>query len=415
VCGNSATCNQVITVFDNIAPTFSNVPANVTVDCSLIPAVATPSASDNCTGSATVQYLGQTQTTGLCPILFVLIRSWQATDACGNTSVISQQLTVTDNVAPQFQVLPTNLVLECGPTNAAQIQTWVNQQGGAVISDCSALSFSTQVMASVASCGGSLKQTMRFIATDVCGNSAFQEASMSIIDLTPPVFNVLPQNLNVECWPNGDSENYLFDWLDHFGYAEVSDQCGAVTTEFLLLSEKPGCGNTWSRIYQFRATDECGNTNFVTASFAIVDTTPPVILKCPPGNVFLTCVNDVPPPDLAGVIATDNCGSVQISVTVSTSGVGCKYSPLTVSYWYMATDECGNMVSNCDQSFQVVDTIAPVYSGPDTIFVACVDDLPVSGQVMGLLLPLMLDNCYYRAVKIRIGKWYWQEVNFNYE
>ncbi|MEO6758016.1 MAG: hypothetical protein ABIO24_01080, partial [Saprospiraceae bacterium] len=209
----------------------------------------------------------------------------------------------------------------------------------------------------------------------------------------PPVFNVLPQNLNVECWPNGDSENYLFDWLDHFGYAEVSDQCGAVTTEFLLLSEKPGCGNTWSRTYQFRATDECGNTNFVTATFAIVDTTPPVILICPPG-AFLTCINDLPLPDLTGVIASDNCTEhVKIMVTTYTSGAGCKYWPMTVSYWYMAMDDCGNMISNCDQSFQVIDTLAPIYAGPDTILVVCLDDLPAPGQIMGILTPYMEDNC----------------------
>ena len=176
---------------------------------------------------------------------------------------------------------------------------------------------------------------------------------------------------------------------------QVVDQCGTVTTDILLLSETPGCGATWSRNYQFRATDECGNTRFVTATFSIVDHTPPVIIKCPPGNVNLTCIHDIPGPDLAGVIATDNCGGpVKIMVTTYTSGTGCKSSPLTTSYWYMASDECGNMVSNCDQSFQVVDLTAPSYIGPDTILVACLSDLPASGEVMSLLMPLMADNCY---------------------
>src|SRR6185369_12571084 len=56
ICGNSATCVQVITVFDNTPPSIT-CPPPVTVQCaSLVPApnIAGVTTSDNCTGPAPV-------------------------------------------------------------------------------------------------------------------------------------------------------------------------------------------------------------------------------------------------------------------------------------------------------------------------------------------------------------------------
>ncbi|MBK9337258.1 MAG: hypothetical protein IPM98_12050 [Lewinellaceae bacterium] len=63
---NSATCSQIITVFDNTQPVFTFVPANVTVQCNSVPAVGTPSASDGCGGSVNIAYNGQTVSNVLC-------------------------------------------------------------------------------------------------------------------------------------------------------------------------------------------------------------------------------------------------------------------------------------------------------------------------------------------------------------
>ncbi len=42
-------------------------------------------------------------------------------------------------------------------------------------------------------------------------------------------------------------------WLS---VAEVTDDCGEVFTEVVFLNEIKGCGHTYTRVYQFRATDE---------------------------------------------------------------------------------------------------------------------------------------------------------------
>ncbi|MDO8365214.1 MAG: hypothetical protein Q7T20_00360, partial [Saprospiraceae bacterium] len=397
VCGNSATCAQTITVNDITPPTFNNPPANGAFECNFVPGVSQNlTTTDNCTGPVTILFLGEIQAQGICPILYTLTRSWSATDACGNSVTVSQVLTVVDTQAPEIQN-PVNVVVECDPAmNQADYQNWLDTHGGATASDCSTITWTYEnspFPLDTSGCAGTFRRFIRFIATDECGNSSFRDARFTVVDTTPPTFTILPQNLDVECWMGEEGEAQMLDWLDHFGFAEVSDDCGSVTTEVVFLSHVLECGITFTRTYQFRATDECGNTTYVTATFSIVDTTPPVI-TCPEGNVLLTCEFDIPAPDTAGVMAMDMCGAVTITVeSIFSYGVGCPYWPLTTSYTYAATDECGN-VSTCYQSFQVVDSIPPTYTGPDTIFVLCVADLPGPGDLTDILAPYFVDNCY---------------------
>ncbi|MBC7774581.1 MAG: hypothetical protein H7246_04015, partial [Phycisphaerae bacterium] len=398
-CGNSTSCVQLINVLDDIAPTFINPPANLTIECFSVPPVAIPpTASDNCSGPVTVALLSEIQLPGVCPIVYILTRVWIATDACGNTATVSQTVSVQDTNAPQFINIPLNVVLECDRvTNLDDFQDWLDTQGGATASDCSTITWTYEnspFNLDTAGCAATFSRYIRFIATDACGNSAFRDARFIIIDSTPPSFLNPPQNFTVECIQGDQGEAQLSDWLENFGYSEVRDSCGEVSTEIALLSEILGCGNTYVRIYEFRATDECGNTNYVRATFAVVDTTPPVIVTCPQGNVLLTCEFDITAPDMPGVVAWDNCSAVTVTVQSEFRyGVGCRYWPLTTAYIYAVTDECGN-VSTCYQTFQVVDSIPPSYTGPDTLIIRCIDDLPGTGDITDVLAPYLVDNCY---------------------
>jgi len=396
-CGNSAQCSRSIQVTDNTAPVFNNLPSNELVECFFVPPVpANPTATDACSGPATVVFLGETQTPGICPVLYTLTRIWRATDACGNSATASQVINVQDTYAPQLDQAPVDVTLECNLlTNQEIYQNWLDNHGGAVVLDCSEVTWTYEnspifYMPSI--CGGTEQHYIRFTATDECGNSAFWDARFIIIDSTPPTFDLLPQDLIVECSHGDQGEGALPDWLDNFGYASVSDDCGSVTTEIVLLGKIEKCGITFTRTYEFRATDECGNTNYVRANFSVVDTTAPVIVSCPPGNVMMTCEFDVPAPDTAAVIASDNCeGPISVTVqNVFTAGTACSF---TTAYTYAVSDACGN-ISTCYQSFQVADSIPPIYTGPDTISVLCVADLPTIGDIAGMLAPYFSDNCY---------------------
>ncbi len=141
-CGNSASCSQIITVNDQTPPVFTFLPANVTVDCYLVPVVGIATASDNCTSGATVTFLGEISVPGICPVFKILTRTWRATDVCGNSATASQIITVTDFNAPQFLVLPQNQIVECGPNNAAEFQAFLDDRGGSVVQDCAEISYS---------------------------------------------------------------------------------------------------------------------------------------------------------------------------------------------------------------------------------------------------------------------------------
>ena len=87
-CGNSATAMQIITVQDIMPPTFANVPVNITLDCGqAVPTATNPRATDSCTSNVKVSVV---QTT---PTATTILRTWTATDACGNVTTATQTIT----------------------------------------------------------------------------------------------------------------------------------------------------------------------------------------------------------------------------------------------------------------------------------------------------------------------------------
>ena len=98
--GNTVEHVQVITVTDTEAPEFtSDLPADVTVNCSTIPVAPVLLATDNCDVAVAVE-MSEQQTQGLCPGEQVITRVWTARDCAGNTISHTQVITVTDTEAP---------------------------------------------------------------------------------------------------------------------------------------------------------------------------------------------------------------------------------------------------------------------------------------------------------------------------
>ena len=98
-CGNQMTATQTITFEDTTDPELAGVPADLTVECSNIPAPAMPTATDNCDIAPVVSYV-EVVNSGSCP--YTIDRTWTATDVCGNATSSTQTLTVTDTAACNF-------------------------------------------------------------------------------------------------------------------------------------------------------------------------------------------------------------------------------------------------------------------------------------------------------------------------
>ena len=103
--GNISTQTQNVVIDDVTAPTFTDTPSDVTVECdaSTEPsATGTAAASDNCDSDVTVTY-ADTEVAGVGNNS-VITRVWTATDDNDNSSTYTQTITVVDTTAPVADV-----------------------------------------------------------------------------------------------------------------------------------------------------------------------------------------------------------------------------------------------------------------------------------------------------------------------
>lgn len=137
VAGNAVTCTQIITVNDQTAPVIS-CPANITTatpvgSCNAVVSFAV-TATDNCSGPVTITTMPASGS--VFPMGTTTVTA-TATDACGNSSVCTFTVTVTDGQLPVIAAQPANQVI-CAEGDAAFSVTasnvlsyqWQIQQGG---------------------------------------------------------------------------------------------------------------------------------------------------------------------------------------------------------------------------------------------------------------------------------------------
>jgi thrombospondin type 3 repeat protein len=97
------TGDQTVTIVDTTPPSFTSVPASLSLTNCGPAALGTPAATDDCAGSPTfsndappIFYVGTTTVT------------WTARDASGNTSTATQSVNVVDTVAPIVTCVPVS-------------------------------------------------------------------------------------------------------------------------------------------------------------------------------------------------------------------------------------------------------------------------------------------------------------------
>ena len=111
VAGKFTTHNQVITVTDNTAPTFTQ-PVDIAINCdaSILPAntgdVTAADMADNCAPDANLVVTYSDVSTQdpdaslIAHYNYTITRTWKVTDVAGKFTTHNQVITVTDNTAP---------------------------------------------------------------------------------------------------------------------------------------------------------------------------------------------------------------------------------------------------------------------------------------------------------------------------
>ncbi len=192
-CGNTSTASQTINISDDIAPILIGVPANTTAQCGEVPPIPTVTATDDCDENPSIAF-NETSTTGNCTGF--IIRTWTATDACGNTTTASQTINVTDNTAPVFDNIPSDITVQCDAIPSVPTITATDN------CDVSpTVSFLEEPVLST--CTGEYLLVRTWTVTDECGNTDTASQSITVEE---DWYISYPQDLTVDCgspvsWP----------------------------------------------------------------------------------------------------------------------------------------------------------------------------------------------------------------------
>ena len=334
-----ASCSQIITVRDTMAPALTGVPGDLTAACDAVPPPTAPTATDACDASPVIA-LDESQAAGACDGAYVLTRTWTATDACGNEATASRVITVVDVAAPVLTCPSDALAMEC------PADTGAGALGSATANDnCSAVTiWSSDV--SVPGCEGTETITRTWTAADDCGNSASCDQAIAVVDTTPPVLAGVPGDVTAQC-----------DSVPPAATPAVLDACDADPNITFMESEVAGsCPGDYTLTRTWTATDACGNEVSAAQVVAVEDTTGPVIV-CPPAAPLLECPADTSPAALGSATATDACSGATLASS-DDSVPGCGGTEVITRTW-TATDQCGNW-DYCEQTIETVDTTPPM-------------------------------------------------------
>ena len=186
--GNSRTHSQTITVLDTLAPQLIGVPGDTVVDCQAIPGLPVVTATDGCDTLPELTFANSVLP-GSCPANYIILRTWTATDDCGNTAMAIQTITVQDTLAPQLIGVPTDTVVDCDQV----FPPLPIGPGGVTATDlcdtAAVLTFSESDNRDPdpTQCDHLNYEILRtWTATDACGNSAALSQTVQVRDRVAP-------------------------------------------------------------------------------------------------------------------------------------------------------------------------------------------------------------------------------------
>ena len=336
-CGNVSTATQMIEIIDIYAPGVVSQPASdITVMCDEVIPFQAPVFDDFCSGVENVEYNEEVIGNSTCS--YDIVRTWVASDYCGNETEVVQTIHVIDTVDPILVGVPANETVECNEVPAAAIVTATD--------NCADDLTVTLIEEEIAQdCGYLLVRS--WTVHDNCGNTANATQIITVVDTQAPVLSGENEILNLEC-------NMQASVIA----PTVEDNCDEnVEVAFESTTIEGECENSWTEVYSWTATDNCGNEAVRTLTINYSDNTAPVIENMP-ADMNIECGNAIPAASTE-VFATDNCDNdVTVTMTETEVALACGYQ---IVREYIAIDNCGNTSAET-QTITIVDTTAPTFN-----------------------------------------------------
>ena len=373
-CLNQILVTQLITIDDDTAPTASNL-APVTVQCiGDVPAaniLDVTDEADNC-GVPTVAFVSDVSNGSTCPE--VITRTYSVTDACLNQILVTQLITIDDDILPIITGCPSDITVSNDVGDCSAIVNWVIP---VATDNCGIFSFvSSHSPGDTFPIGTT---TVTYTATDNCGN-----VTTCIFDITVNDSEIPTITCPVDITVNNNAG--LCGAIVNFVAPVGSDNCpGAITTQTtgLVSGALYPVGTT---VNTYQVVDAYGNINTCSFNITVVDAEDPQIV-CP-GNLSVTGVCSTVVTYITPT-GTDNCPG---AITTQTAGLpsGATFPVGVTTNTFMVTDAAGRIAS-CTFTIEVIDDIDPVIICPGDIIVS--NDPGICSAVVNYVAPVGTDNC----------------------
>ena len=251
---NSVTCTQTITINSTTPPTIT-APGDVTTSTDSGQCYASgvalglPATFSPCGGALTI--------TNNAPAVFPKGSTqviWSATDSCGNSSSVTQNVLVADN-QPPLVACPANILVNAQDSNGTIVAFSVTASDNCdsnLVAGCSPVSGSQFAIGTT---------PVNCVVIDSAGNTNTCSFSVTVVDSS--IFNILsitPQNSDILLsWVmplgltgivQGSADNYGYDFTN-LGAPFYTPGNGAVTNTYV---DPGGQTNFLQRFYRIRLT-----------------------------------------------------------------------------------------------------------------------------------------------------------------
>ena len=401
-CGETASCEQTIIVTSNNPPVLQ-LPADATIGCTESSAPTNTGLATATAGCGEVSVTFSDDFTPGCSSSGTIVRTWMATDECGQSTSATQTITIVDNTGPVISYdVPAGSVVEveCNLADDNWTAFAAITEGLEIEDDCDLGQISLELdhqLVEEGICGVSDFLSIwqcTWTATDDCGNEGTFSLLVRIIDTEGPFWLDFPNDIEVAC-----TENIPV------GMPLATDNCSTVTEiDFVDEIVDQFCPETYVIRRQWTARDGCGNTTTDEQYITVVDEEAPTILFTDEyisayqdgDDVFIDCADYGIITQLDyGVQAFDDCSDlVDIHFTFDDFGqFDCEsfgYSGHIQTRW-TATDACGNSTT-ATLNWLLVDNTPPQLQGVPAD--ACVSSLPPAPVVNGV------DECDFVLVDL---------------
>jgi hypothetical protein len=214
-----ASLTQDVLIFDSIPPSFGTTVANVNANCSDVPNPPTVCGFDNCPNITFEYFQNITGLNAAYPACadYLIQRFWVLTDACGNTNILTQNVTVSDTTPPVCDPFVPPRNLSCDELLNLTIPR------PNCTDDCSEISYTlfNYTTPGPQDCNESFVIHNDWLVSDACGNFVFVNTTITILDTTPPAISN-PVNVTINCTSDEIPNIDILVPVDNCGSVEVT-------------------------------------------------------------------------------------------------------------------------------------------------------------------------------------------------